>query len=99
MEGQPLGEPIAFRSATFPEPETVLHGGHVLLRRPLPDLDARPLFDASHPPRGDPGIWTYLYDGPYETVGALAAALAEQAAARDPQFRTIIRLADQMPIG
>ncbi|HEY2654368.1 MAG TPA: GNAT family protein [Solirubrobacteraceae bacterium] len=99
MEGQPLGEPVAFSSATSPNPETVLRGQRVLLRRPAPDRDARPLFDASHPPSGDPGIWTYMNDGPYATVEAFAAALAEQTAARDPQFRTIIRLADRLPVG
>jgi len=99
MDGQPLGAPIAFRSATPPDPATVLQGRHVLLRRPLPEQDAPPLFEATHPPAGDPGIWTYLYDGPYATVAALAAALAEQAAAEDPQFRTIVRVADQLPVG
>jgi len=99
MEGQPLGEPVAFRSAPFPDPETVLHGRHVLLRRPQPAQDARPLFEASHPPSGDAAIWTYLYDGPYPTVEAFAAAFAEQAAARDPQYRTIVRVADELPVG
>lgn len=99
MEGQPLGEPVAFRSAKFPDPETVLRGQRVLLRRPLPDEDARALFDVSHRPRGDPGIWTYMNDGPYPTVDAFASALAEQAAALDPQFRTIIGLAERLPVG
>lgn len=77
----------------------MLRGRHVLLRRPQPELDAPPLFGASHPPSGDPIVWTYLYDGPYANVAALAAALAEQAATRDPQFRTIVRLADRLPVG
>jgi len=96
---QPLGDPVDFRSATFPDPDAELRGEHVVLRHTLPEHDAQPLFEASHPPAGDPDIWTYLYDGPYASVEALAAALAEQAAARDPQYRTIERLADQLPVG
>jgi RimJ/RimL family protein N-acetyltransferase len=65
----------------------------------LPETDARPLFEASHPPGGDATIWTYLYDGPYESVEALQAALAEQAASHDPQYRTIVRLGDGRPVG
>ncbi len=99
MDALPVGDEVAFRSATFPDPETVLQGERVQLRRPLPDQDTRPLFDASHPPNGDLGIWTYMNDGPYASVESLAAALAEQAAARDPQFRTIVRLGDQLPVG
>jgi RimJ/RimL family protein N-acetyltransferase len=57
------------------------------------------LFDASHPPTGDPSIWTYLYDGPYETVDDFAAALSDQTASRDPQYRTIVRVADELPVG
>jgi len=99
MTRQPLGDPIAFTSATPPEPDTVLRGRYVLLRRPQPETDARPLFDASHLPGGDPTIWTYLYDGPYASAAAFAAALADNAASRDPQYRTIVRLADQLPAG
>jgi len=99
MDRQPLGDPVAFSSATPPDPATVLRGRHVLLRRPQPEQDALPLFAATHPPAGDPSIWTYLYDGPYPTVAAFAAALAEQVASKDPQFRTIVRLADQLPVG
>jgi RimJ/RimL family protein N-acetyltransferase len=99
MGALPLGDQVAFRSARFPDPETVLQGERVRLRRPLPEQDAQPLFDASHPPTGDIGIWTYMNDGPYETIEAFAAALAEQAAARGPQFRTIVRLTDELPVG
>lgn len=99
MQEQPLGDPVAFRSATFPDPDTVLRGRHVLLRRPLPDQDAPPLFAATHPPAGDPAIWTYMYDGPHASVEAFAAALADQAASRDPQFRVIVRAGGATPVG
>ena len=61
---QPLGEPTDFTGAKPPEP-TELRGNHVILRPIDPDRDAEPLYVVSHPPAGDPTIWTYLYDGPY----------------------------------
>jgi RimJ/RimL family protein N-acetyltransferase len=49
------------------------------LLRPLdPDADAAPLFAAVE---GDPSIWTYLPDGPYESSEALGQALAQEATA------------------
>jgi hypothetical protein len=44
-----------------------LHGAHVLVRPVNAETDAVPLFSVSHPPDGDPAIWTYLPDGPYES--------------------------------
>jgi len=99
MDDQPLGPPVGFSSATAPDPAAVLRGRHVLLRTPQPKRDARPLFEASHPPAGDPRIWTYLYEGPYGSVEDLAADLTEHATERDPLWRTIVRVVDDQPVG
>jgi RimJ/RimL family protein N-acetyltransferase len=40
-----------------------------------PDVDAEPLYSVSHLPGGDPTIWTYLPDGPYETPKQLRETL------------------------
>ena len=54
MDEQPIGARVAFEPATRPNQATVLRGRHVLLRRPDPDRDARPLYEATHPLTGDP---------------------------------------------
>lgn len=99
MNGQPLGQPVVFSPAARPNPATVLRGTRVLLRSPQAEDDAKPLFEASHLPTGDPRIWTYMYDGPYDSVEVFAAALAEKAASPDPQYRTIVQVGDRLPVG
>jgi hypothetical protein len=60
----PLGDKLDWQPARRPG-RTPLRGSHVLVRPVEPELDAEPLFSVSHPPHGDPTIWTYLPDGPY----------------------------------
>lgn len=96
---QPLGRAVAFEPAARPDPTTVLRGRHVLLRPPDPAVDARPLYEATHPPDGDPRIWTYLYDGPYASVEELADAIARDASDPGRVFVTVVRGSDQRPVG
>lgn len=77
---QPLGDPIDWSPVSPPSGEP-LHGDHVSLRSLDPDDDAEPLFTVSHPPGGDPAIWTYLPDGPYESAEKLRQTLAWAAGA------------------
>ena len=49
---------------------------HVLLRPVEAATDAEPLYAVSHLPAGDPAIWTYLPDGPYESPEHLREMLA-----------------------
>jgi RimJ/RimL family protein N-acetyltransferase len=90
-EVQPVGEPLDFSGAVAPAADTTLTGTRVTLRPLLPDDDAEPLYAASHPPAGDPQIWTYLYEGPYPSAAAYRHALHTQAQSRDPLFFTILR--------
>jgi RimJ/RimL family protein N-acetyltransferase len=64
-----------------------------------PATDAEPLFAASHPPDGDPAIWTYLPDGPYESPGHLRGMLAWAASSDDPLFFTLAALPGDRPLG
>ncbi len=89
-----LGEPVDFDGAQRPAAGTTLRGSYVTLRPLDPDLDAEPLYAATHAPDGDPQIWTYLYDGPYPSLDAYRAALRAQAQSSDPLFLTIVRHAD-----
>src|SRR6201996_5735239 len=69
---RPLGDPVDWAAVDAPSGEP-LRGAHVLLRPLEPATDAPPLFAAVD---GDPTIWTYLPDGPYETSAALEQTLA-----------------------
>jgi RimJ/RimL family protein N-acetyltransferase len=61
--------------------------------------DAEPLYAASHPPDGDRSIWTYLWDGPYESAEHLRKMLEFAERSDDPLFFTVVRLPDERPAG
>jgi RimJ/RimL family protein N-acetyltransferase len=74
-----------------PRPDRArLQGRRVLLRPLDASADADALWSATHPPRAPSGLWSYLFDGPYENAGALRAALAAAEASADPLFLTIL---------
>ncbi len=95
---QPVGEPTDFTGATPPAP-TELRGTQVILRPIDPDRDAEPLYAVSHPPAGDPTIWTYLYDGPYPDVDSFRESLEEQEQRPDYLFLTVADSATGKPLG
>lgn len=76
-----------------------LRGSHVLLRPVDAASDAEPLYTVSHRPEGDPSIWTYLPDGPYENAGHLQKMLARAETSDDPLYFTLVRLPDERPLG
>jgi RimJ/RimL family protein N-acetyltransferase len=85
----PLGESLTWSPARRPGREP-LRGAHVLLRPVEAALDAEPLYRLSHPPHGDPTIWTYLPDGPYDSVEHLRRALAWAQETPDPVYFAIV---------
>jgi RimJ/RimL family protein N-acetyltransferase len=93
-----LGEPVDWAPARPPGREP-LRGAHVLLRPVDPDVDSEPLYLVSHPPDGDPGIWTYLFDGPYKDVAELRSALEAMQGSADPLFYTLVRQPSGRPEG
>lgn len=94
----PLGEEVDWQPASRPT-RTSLQGAHILLRPVDPETDAEPLFALSHPPDGDPTIWTYLPDGPYESPTHLEQALQWFAAAEQAIYFTILGVPDSRPLG
>ena len=62
-----------------------------MLLRPLGAADADQLYAATHPPHGDPAVWTYMSDGPYADVADLRDALAAAEASEDPLFFAVVR--------
>lgn len=97
-EALPLGEEIDWKPVQRPA-RTPLRGSHVLVRPVDPDADAEPLFEASHPPHGDPATWTYLPDGPYESVDELRRMLTRAARSEDPLYFTLAPLPGERPLG
>jgi RimJ/RimL family protein N-acetyltransferase len=71
----------------------------VLLRPVDAATDADPLYALSHPPHGDPSIWTYLPDGPYDSPDNLRHMLAWAESSADPLYFTLVRLSDKRPLG
>jgi len=98
MPPLPIGEPVRFR-APAPPSRVALYGRYVLLRPLEPDTDVDALYAVSHPPEGDPSIWTYLFEGPYENVEQMRRELTEQAASEDPLFFALIPLPRERPSG
>ncbi len=94
-QGRPLGEAmVGWAPAKRPD-RTPLRGRYVELR-PIDVLtDAEPLFSASR----DPGIWTYLFDGPYDDLGSFRTALEAAAPLEDPFRYTIVPLSSGHPEG
>ncbi len=98
MPQPPLGEPVRFVSPPRPS-RSPLQGRHVLIRPLDPEADAEALYAASHPPEGDPAIWTYLFEGPYDDVEQMRRELDRQAASEDPLFFTLVPVPGDRPSG
>lgn len=94
---QPLGDPVAWSPVPLPSP--MLRGSRVQLRPIDPREDAESLYSVSHPPFGDPTIWTYLFDGPYEDAEQMRGALAEAAVSEDPRFFSIVPMPGESAAG
>lgn len=82
----PVGPQLTWSPATPPGREP-LAGEHVRLR-PLVAADAEELHAAT---QSDPGLWTYMSDGPYESAGELRSALIAAEASEDPLFFAVVR--------
>jgi RimJ/RimL family protein N-acetyltransferase len=95
---RPLGERIDWTAARRPE-RVALRGTYVLLRPVEATSDAQPLYTISHPPAGDPAIWTYLPDGPYESPEHLRQALTWAQSAEDFVYFTLVDLPRERVLG
>lgn len=72
---------------------------HVLLRPIDPAGDMEALYEASHSPTGDPTIWTYLPDGPYESPEDLRQMLSWAESAEDHVYFAVESSAASHPLG
>jgi RimJ/RimL family protein N-acetyltransferase len=95
---QPLGPKLAWTPVDRPAGKP-LRGSHVLVRPVDAARDAAALYEVSHLPHGDPAIWTYLPDGPYDDPAHLGRMLAWAETSEDPLYFTLVRLSDDRPLG
>jgi RimJ/RimL family protein N-acetyltransferase len=95
---RPLGAEVSWEPVERPAPRS-LQGAHILVRPVDPARDAEPLYAVSHPPEGDPAIWAYLPDGPYESPGHLGEMLTWAGASDDPLYFTLVERRDERPVG
>ena len=95
---QPVGRPLDWRAAARPRP-IVLEGRYVRLRPVDAAADAPSLFAQSHPPIADPGLWTYLFNGPYRDAGELRGELEPAERSQDPLTFTLLPRPDDQPAG
>jgi RimJ/RimL family protein N-acetyltransferase len=95
---RPLGETLDWVPVERPA-RTSLRGSHVLIRPVDAATDAAPLYAVSHPPAGDPAIWTYLPDGPYESPRQMQDMLRWAEGSDDPLFFTLLKLPEERPVG
>jgi RimJ/RimL family protein N-acetyltransferase len=89
-----IGHALEWTPAQRPG-RTELRGSHVLLRPVDAQADAAPLYSASR----DPGNWTYLPDGPYESPGELERMLSWAEGSDDPLYFTLATLPGEHPAG
>jgi RimJ/RimL family protein N-acetyltransferase len=84
-----LGEAIDWVPAAVPE-RVELRGRTVALLPLDPGRDVEALYGASHGPDGDPGVWHYLFVGPFEDVEEFRAALDAAAGESDPLWFSVV---------
>lgn len=98
MADLPRGIPLDW-SPVAPPGREAHSGSHILVRPVDAALDAEPLYTVSHSPGGDEKLWTYLFDGPYGSVEEMRQAMEWAETSEDPLFFTLVRSADQRPLG
>ncbi len=98
MSGARVGQPVVWKGARRPS-HTRLDGSSVALRPVDACEDAAPLYALSHPPTGDPSIWTYMADGPYESAEDLRQMLEWAAGSDDPLYFALVRPPEERPLG
>ena len=97
-EEPPLGAEVDWTPVERPS-RAPLRGAHVLLRPVDAAADVDALHAASHPPAGDPAIWTYLPYGPYERPAEMRELLDWAQISEDPLFFVLAPLPDEKPAG
>ncbi len=77
-----------------------MEGRTVRLDRLDAARDIGPLFEATHGEDADPGQWTYMAYGPFESADAMRAVMARLVdGSQDPQWWLVREVASDAPVG
>jgi len=87
--GQPIGDPVPDWKPPPLPPHEAMPGGTCRLEPLDPARHAAQLF-AAHERDGEYRNWTYLQQGPYDTLDDYARAIERAAAGDDPQFYAVV---------
>jgi RimJ/RimL family protein N-acetyltransferase len=95
---QPIGPRIDPHSAKRPERIT-LKGRWITLAPLDAEAHAKDLFDGSNGDAEREGVWTYLFNGPFDTLAEFAADVELKAKAADPHYFAILDNASGRAVG
>jgi RimJ/RimL family protein N-acetyltransferase len=95
-DDQALGPKIDARPA--PRPERVTRKGRYVTVAPLAPEHAEALHAASSGP-GRESLWTYLFNGPFDSLEAFAADVEAKSKASDPLYFVVLDNRDGAPVG
>ena len=99
-DGLPVGPLVADPSPCELPGGRSMQGETVRLDRPDAARDAAPLFDATHGEDADPGQWTYMAYGPFESADAMRSMMERLVeGSTDPQWWLVRDLASGTPVG
>ncbi len=99
-DGLPVGPLVAEPSPCELPDAQPLEGRTIRLERPDAARDAAPLFDATHGEDADPGQWTYMAYGPFESADAMRSVMESLVeGSTDPQWWLVRELSSGAPVG
>jgi RimJ/RimL family protein N-acetyltransferase len=96
--GQLIGAPVPTWTERRKPPKTAVRGQYVALEPLDPKLRGQELFDAAAEDK-DGRMWTYLVHGPFATREAYVGWMLLNAMGDDPQYYSVIDLADGKAVG
>jgi RimJ/RimL family protein N-acetyltransferase len=85
-------------NAPAPRPARVTLKGRYVTVAPLTPEHAEPLHQASSGP-GREALWTYLFNGPFDSLDAFAADVEAKSKAADPLYFAVLDNRDGRPVG
>ena len=96
----PVGPPVLDPSPCELPGGQPMAGRTVRLDRLDAARDVGPLFGATHGGDADPGQWTYMAYGPFESADAMRAVMARLVdGSQDPQWWLVREVASDAPVG
>jgi RimJ/RimL family protein N-acetyltransferase len=96
--GQPVGPEVPGWTPPPHPPHEILTGRYCRLEPINPDRHAEDLFEAYQRDQ-DGRNWTYLFDGPFDTLDSYRAWMQKTCLGNDPQFYAVVDQSSGKPVG